>query len=251
MATVLQLPRLLEGHVQASPAMVRAAVLEDARRLRETNFDDLLDRRRHRRFAAVLTAIVAGAALGTLAAPGAVKLWARRWFLGSDDAGRRRLMPRSWGWGMVDNFMFRARATRRWSSSKHVPIWSNNPMDGWCRDVAKRWSYIHRLGPKAACPSGASVRYQDSLGSKLGNFSRGGESRFRYELPPVFEPLELRLRPGTIGWGQSRWCRSTDRRSINWCSWPGPREHAKASRCATRGRESLAVPAQFGLAATR
>src|SRR5487761_690338 len=84
-ASVLQLPKLIEGRVTASPGMVHAAVLEHSRILEQTDLWSAFDRRAHRR--TLLLIAVTGILAGGFAYwfPQATGLWARRWFAGSNE----------------------------------------------------------------------------------------------------------------------------------------------------------------------
>ena len=61
-ASVLQLPALIEGRVWASPGMVQAAVLEQAQALESTDLGSAFNRRAHRQM--LLFIVVTGLAAG-------------------------------------------------------------------------------------------------------------------------------------------------------------------------------------------
>src|SRR3990172_2897681 len=72
-ASVLQLPRLLEGKPQASPSIVRAAVIEHAGALEQVDFRAVLEERRRARCGGLLAAAVVLPAVFLLLWPGVAR----------------------------------------------------------------------------------------------------------------------------------------------------------------------------------
>lgn len=195
-ANVLQLPGLLEAEPQASPAMVRHAVWEDFAAVDATDLPGLLDAARRKRFAQILATALGLALVCCLIAPANAKLWAQRWFLGSNvrwpqktylglsgiDAEGRLLVPRG------EPVIVQAD-----SAPEFVPV------DGGF-DVQRRGSRLFVPGgeaPKSRSPGQVGFSYREPNGTpRRGVFTRISPATFRYELPPVVEPIKFAITGG-------------------------------------------------------
>src|SRR5207237_1380856 len=82
-ASVLELPALLEGPAAPSPVMVRAAVLRCHDALDAVNFEDHLNATRRRRSTWAIVGLLLLPILLTAASPASAGLWFRRMFLAS------------------------------------------------------------------------------------------------------------------------------------------------------------------------
>src|SRR5262245_16156634 len=84
LTNVLQLPELLErGKIDGSPAMIEAAVADDAAALEKINLRATLNAPRRRKLEAVLIGAAALVAAFCLLFPSVAALWAKRWLAGS------------------------------------------------------------------------------------------------------------------------------------------------------------------------
>ena len=84
-ANVLQLPELLErGKIDGSPAMIEAAVAEDAAALEKINLRATLNLNRRRIVVAFLVATTSVAVLFYVLFPAVAAVWTKRWLAGSN-----------------------------------------------------------------------------------------------------------------------------------------------------------------------
>src|SRR5688572_9445121 len=83
-ATVLELPRLLQSDLPPSPAMVEQAVEHAHESLKNVNFLERLDQKRFKTNVGVIVGIVVTLLIFVLAAPATAGLWAKRWLGGSN-----------------------------------------------------------------------------------------------------------------------------------------------------------------------
>ena len=195
-AAVIELPDLIGERIQASPGMVRAAVLEQARVLEQVDWAGCFDEQRKARFDGLLSLAVLLPTLLVTAFPQTGKLWVSRWLLGSEvrwpqrnylapigiEPGQPLLVPRGEAISVqVEAQPAFVRETRSWRLPGRNDSWlasNDEPPQGKVPEqVVATWKGV----------DGAA---------KQGNFTRIGESRFRCELPPVLEPLSLHFRGG-------------------------------------------------------
>jgi hypothetical protein len=168
-ATVLQLPRLLDGKIQASPSMVRLAVAEQAAALEATSFISVIDSARRARYGALLLTALLAPALFSAFFSDFAGIWVRRWLLASDVRWPQRTYLT-----MLGLESDRLRVARGEPLTLHV--------------AAK---------PDTEVPDLVNIRWRSDSGSpKNANFTRFGDNDFRYELPPVHEPLQLSISGG-------------------------------------------------------
>ena len=194
-AGVLQLPELLRDRPLASPAMVRAAVAEQAEELDRTDLLASFNRASRRREAAALGLSLALAVGFFVLWPDAGGLWARRWLLGSEERwpqrnylsvvgleGQTLLAPRG------EPLLLVVDAAPRFTSVE----------GGWT--LAGRGEMLVMPGeepPVATAPEQVTLRWSgEEGGAKQGIFTRFGESEFRYDLPPLIEPLSVSVAGG-------------------------------------------------------
>ncbi|HEV7224946.1 MAG TPA: hypothetical protein VGN42_19740 [Pirellulales bacterium] len=200
-AAVIELPRLLEGDVSASPSMVHAAVLEHAAALDATDLSAAFDRRGPRRMFALLAATGLAAAAFACLAPDAAGLWARRWFKGSFERWPQRnylaiagladrdtlLVPRG------ESLLVQLDAQPAFSGAERA--WT---LDG--RGETLTIATAER--PAGEIPEKVGIQYRAAGGgSKQGNFTNFQGGRFRYELPPIAEPVEFHVTGGDDWFG--------------------------------------------------
>jgi hypothetical protein len=203
-AAVLQLPRLIEGPVTASPAMVQAAVLEQAHALEQTDLTSAFDHRASRRMLLLLTAtaLLAGGFVYRL--PQTAELWAHRWLLGSNQRwpqrnyltvvglnGESRLLaPRG------EPLLIEVDGAPRFTDQDGA--WTLSGRGEMLRITAPE-------PPSVSAPETVAIRYWPADGpAKQGNFTHFTDARFRYEIPQVNEPLDVSITGGDDWFGPIR-----------------------------------------------
>jgi hypothetical protein len=201
---VLLLPDLLATPEYASPSLVRQAVAYHERALAQVDLGELIDRRRQRRHVWALLAIALVPAISIGIWPAAAQLWARRWLLGHDvrwpqstyltlsGLGDHAGMITPQGEGLVLQVSARpefAPVERGWLlTGRAAPL---------VVESAER--------PTSAVPDQVSIVCRSASGAtKQGNFTRFDEAEFRYELPPLVEPIEVEIRGGDDWFGPVR-----------------------------------------------
>ena len=195
-SNVLQLPELLAHEDYASPSMVRAAVVECATALNKVDLAATLNvARRHKLLAASAAWLILAIGFAWLW-PATAELWARRWLAGStvrwpqdtylsivglgDDA--KLLVPR----GETSLLQIDARPTLVGSDGQWTLSGRGEPL------VVEAG-----VAPTSQPPQQVSVSYTLFDGSKRrGNAVQFDETNFRYELPPLAEPVELNITGG-------------------------------------------------------
>jgi len=188
---VLQLPGLLaDGHF-ASPSMVQAAVLECAQALDRVDLTSTLNVPRRRKML-LATGLWIGIALAfCYLAPHTASLWARRWLAGSNVrwpqqtylsvAGLNRdgvlLVPR----GELSVVQFGAQPTFVREGEHWLLRGREEPLvvEG---DAMPSSTPPEQIGITYSMPDGTRRR---------GNATQFEAASFRYELPPLAEPIEL------------------------------------------------------------
>ncbi len=195
-SNVLQLPELLLDEHFASPSMVRAAVIECARSLDEVDLTGTLNVRRRRGLALGLLALIAAAGALALAWPETASLWARRWLAGSTIRWPQSTylsVP-----GLEDDS--RLLVPRGEMSLVHIDARPEFAADGdhWTLSGRGEPLVVESAGrPTSQPPEQVALDYRMPDGSKRrGNATQFGEASFRYELPPLAEPVELYLSGG-------------------------------------------------------
>lgn len=203
-ASVLQLPRLIEGHISASPAMVQAAVLEQAQTLEQTELDAAFDDRAldRRMRLLLLTALIAGGFAYRF--PETTALWARRWFLGSNERWPQKNYLSLVGLGNDSRLMV-PRGEPVLIEVDAAPQFVGNER-AWTLSGRGETLHIGSLPPPVALvPETVAIRYWPTDGPvKQGNFTRYSDARFRYEISQVSEPLDLSIVGGDDWFGPIR-----------------------------------------------
>jgi hypothetical protein len=201
---VLQLPDLLGTPEFASPSLVWAAVRDHAQQLDHVDLDTLVDLPRQRRSTTLLVCAALVPLLLLVAAPHTMSIWARRWFLGQnvrwpqatylalDGLGDRERLLTPRGEGLVLQLTALPHFT-------HVPR-------GWKLDGRGETLVVETDDPpQRTIPDSVSLQYWVPGGwSKQANFARFEGANYRYELPPLVEPIDLMIRGGDDWFGPVR-----------------------------------------------
>jgi len=187
LTNVLQLPELLErGKIDGSPAMIEAAVADDAAALEKIDLRATLNAPRRRKLEALLIAAAALVAAFFLLFPSVAALWSKRWLAGSTmrwpqhtylnvlglDASGRLLVPRG------ESAIVEVEAQPEFIEAD----------DGWHVPGRNDFAAITgRARPQSEIPDSVSIEYRLAGSRKQGTFTRFEAGRFRYELPTVAE----------------------------------------------------------------
>lgn len=203
-ATVLQLPGLLESRIGASPSMVHAAVMEHAHALEQADLWSAFDRRAHRRqwLLLLVTALAAGGFY--YAFPSAAAIWARRWFLASHERWPQHTYLSVAGLG-DDGRLLVARGESLPLEVTAQPQFSGRA-GAWTLGGRGETLLIPSVdAPAGRLPEQVSIQYESDSGlSRQGNFTHYGGSEFRYEIPQVVEPLDVSVKGGDDWFGPIR-----------------------------------------------
>ncbi len=199
-ADALQLPDLLATPQYASSELVDAAVAEHRQVIEQFDFRSLVDAPRGRRNAALLAALVAAPLVVAAAFPLTAEIWARRWMLAQDIRwpqsnylalagladGRRLLTPRG-----------DALTLQLTAAPDFQPV-----AGGWQLEGRGEPLVVEGAAPRLRLPEQVRLRYRFAGGaSKRGSFTHFAGADFRYELPPLVEPVELMIEGGDDWFG--------------------------------------------------
>lgn len=197
LTNVLQLPGLLErGKVDGSPAMIEAAVLDDASALEEIDLKETLNVSRRRKLVSVWIGAVALAVLFYYLFPSLTGVWTKRWFAGSDERWPQRTYLSVLGLNDQGKFLVpRGEATILEVDAQ--PEFA--PVEGGWRVPGRSDTFIipGSSKPHSDIPESVSIEYRSAGGAgKRGIFTHYEAGRFRYELPPLVERATFSLRGG-------------------------------------------------------
>ena len=203
-ASVLQLPALIEDRLWASPGMVQAAVLEHAQALESTDLWSAFNRKTHRRTLLFIAATALAAAGFAFRFPQTSELWARRWFAGSNERWPQKTYLALAGLGDAGRLLVPRGESLLVEVDAH-PQFTGQP-GGW--NLAGRGETLSLRSqdpPDATVPENVAIVYRPSDGpAKQGSFSHYSDSLFRYEIPAVSEPLEISIAGGDDWFGPIR-----------------------------------------------
>ena len=200
-AAVLELPSLLERDHGASPSMIRAAVRQHATELGAIDLTHELDHERCRRsLLAIAAAVLAVAGIWLLWQP-TVRLWAERWFLGSETRWPQTTYLAVVGLGDKEKLLVPRGETVLLDVESYPPFVRR--AGAWV--LSGRGEDLLLPGPTPPDrwpPEAVRIQYRGESGStKRGAFTAMTEGRFRFELPPVVEPLVLSITGGDDWFG--------------------------------------------------
>lgn len=188
---VLQLPNLLAEGQFASPSMVQAAVLECAQSLDRVDLTATLNVARRRKMLLATGVWIGIAMVYCFLAPSTASLWARRWLAGSNVRWPQQtylsvaglngdgvlLVPR----GELSVVQIGARPTFQRDGEHWLLLGRDEPL------VVEGESM-----PGSTPPEQIGVTYSMPDGTRRrGNATQFDAATFRYELPPLADPIEL------------------------------------------------------------
>ena len=186
-ANVLQLPELLErGKIDGSPAMIEAAVNEDAAALEKIDLRATLNVNRRRIVVALLVATSAVAILFYVLFPTVATVWTKRWLGGIESPLAAAHLSEHVG---AQRRGKTARAAQRIGHhrSRNAARVRAGLGDGW--RVAGRGREVliaSAAKPQSEVPERVSIDYRLASGTrKQGTLTHTEGSKFRYELPPL------------------------------------------------------------------
>lgn len=195
-SNVLQLPELLRSKGHSSPSMIHATVVECAEALGRIDLAGALNSQRRRKRLIACSAAVLLAVGWCAVWPATAELWARRWLAGStvrwpqrtylsleglDDA-TTLLVPR----GELSLLHITANPKFSGSSGAWLLAGRGEPLVVESAEP-----------PDSRPPDQVSISYLLADGDRRrGNAEQFGETSFRYELPPLAEPVELSIYGG-------------------------------------------------------
>ncbi len=165
-ATILELPALLDSPLAPSPAMVERAVEHAHESLKNVDFAARIDHRRFNLHVSSIAGLIIASLIFTIAAPATASLWARRWFAGSN-------VP--------------------WPQKTYLTI------AGLCSDgriiVPRSEPFVLRAGvrPGSEAPDSISLRLRERHGPRVdGTMTKFAAADFRYNVPSVDQPIDVR-----------------------------------------------------------
>jgi len=193
MANILQLPQLAEPPLQASPGMVAATVESQAADVAKFDCDRAFDERRRRITVGGLIGVLALAAVCIAVWPGVTSLWAKRWFLASDVRWPQRTYVSVVGLG-DDGRLLAPRGESFVVEVDSQPQFVQTDR-GWLLSGRGRPLLVDSdVRPTSKVPEVVRLRTTSASGKrKQALFAALDKGRFRYELPPIVEPLNLYL----------------------------------------------------------
>jgi hypothetical protein len=194
-ANVLQLPTLLDADPAASPSMIRAAVLQQSRELGQLDLRAPFNGDRFRLLSGAILIPTLILVCAAMLWPNTATIWAKRWMLGS---------PQRWPQhtyitvvGLDDqNRLHVARGESIVLEVESRPQFAPRA-EGWTLPSrGKGLTVWHPSEPRSEIPDEVRIRFRQNGSLKQGVMTQFTNTRFRYELPPVEEPVKFSLTGG-------------------------------------------------------
>ena len=195
-ANVLQLPQLCASDLDASPAMIYEAVMEDAHALDQINLTGMLNVERRRNLLLVLIglALLVGGFCWWFHGP--ASLWSRRWFRGSDVRWPQKTYLSVVGLGDGDRLLIPHGETNLLQIST-APQLIRADGGWWLGGRGKPFFLEGSDPPSSQMPESVAIEYRTADGTRRrGNFTRFESGLFRYELPPLTEEASFSVHGG-------------------------------------------------------
>jgi hypothetical protein len=201
---VLQLPDLLGTPEFASPTLVWAAVRDHAQELDRVDLESLVDWRRNTRLTALLCYLLAVPVVFAFLWPQAADIWARRWLLAQNVRWPQKTYLALDGLGDGDRLLT-PRGEGLVLQLNSQPAFS--PVDGGWRLAGRGEPLVVESAeaPQPRIPEQVSLVYWSADGrTKQVMFTRFEGPNFRYELPPLVDPIEVMISGGDDWFGPVR-----------------------------------------------
>jgi len=196
-ASVLQLPDLLDSEDHASPSMVRSAVLECAQALDRRDLSGTLNVARRHKLLAAIGLILLLAAIAVWLWPTTARLWARRWLAGSSVRWPQHTYLQVRGVG-EDGVLLVPRGETTVLAIDANPRFSEHDAGRWQLGGRGPSLIVESSdAPTSVPPEQVSVSYTLADGTpRRGNAEKFDAAGFRYELAPLAEPADLHVAGG-------------------------------------------------------
>jgi hypothetical protein len=197
LTNVLQLPELLErGKIDGSPAMIEAAVLEDAAALEQIDLRASFNFSRRRKLVALLLGIVALVALFCSQYPSVAALWTKRWFAASHVRWPQHTYLKVLGLNDEGRLLVALGEAAIVEVDAQPDFVATD--GGWKIAGRSDLALIPEAEmPRSELPDSVAIELLSASGGrKQGNFTHYEGGRFRYELPPVNEATVFSLTGG-------------------------------------------------------
>ncbi|HWB13032.1 MAG TPA: hypothetical protein VG826_27650 [Pirellulales bacterium] len=203
-ASVLQLPKLIEERVWASPGMVQAAVLEHAQALESADLRSAFNHKAHRRMLLFIAVTGMAAAGFAYRFPQTTALWARRWFTGSNERWPQKTYLILSGLGDAGRLLV-PRGESLLIEVDAQPHFTGQPGVWKLAGRGETLSVRSMERPGTTVPESVAIAYRPGDGPvKQGNFTHYSDALFRYEIPAVSEPLDFSITGGDDWFGPIR-----------------------------------------------
>lgn len=195
-AGVLQLPSLIAGTAQASPSLVRAAVLDSASDLHHADFSTAFDQKDWWRSLGSIAGVILAAIAFSGIVPSVASLWAKRWLMGSNERWPQQTYLSLIGLG-DKNYLIVPRNEGLTLQVQSNPQFEQTD-EGWRLDGrGEPLLLTSEQPPESEIPSGVSMRYKDADGAeKRGAFASLEDGRFRLDLPIITDDLNCTIYGG-------------------------------------------------------
>lgn len=165
-ATVLELPALLRSASPPSQAFVERAVVQSHEALQKLDFASHLNRDRFLKMLGAIAIALLVPALLTAAFPSTMRLWAKRWLVGSNEP---------------------------WPQRTHLQIAG---LENGRIVVPRGEPFVLRVSatPNSESPTAVSVRFKEGRGQRMtGGMNRFGDNDFRYDFVTVVAPIRVEV----------------------------------------------------------
>jgi hypothetical protein len=168
-ATVLELPQLLKTPAPPSSSMVERAVASAYQSLEGIDFDQRVDEKRKQLCLGLIAGLIVLPLILSACSPWSVGLWAKRWFLGSNQP---------------------------WPQKTYLTVIG---LGGDTMVVPRGEPFVLRVAAKdgSLAPDVVSMKYREEGGKKTTvALTKFGANDFRYDFPPLQNPVQVNLTGG-------------------------------------------------------
>lgn len=196
LANVLLLPQVAEQDRSSSRAMIAAAVKADYAALESVDLHAAFDAQRQTRTWTILAALAVPMVIWLVVSPSTLSLWCRRWLGGSDIRWPQQNYLSVVGLGQ-DRIIRVPRGESTLLQIEAQPTFEQGRR-GW--HLAGRGGTLIVEGsqpPTPLVPKAVQLRMMLADGTRrTGTCTQVGDSRFRYEMPPLNDPVRVTITGG-------------------------------------------------------